>query len=104
VGFGASQAAVRHECMGAADVSIPDGTFAVDESVRKKQRTGCKYCVYDCVFNHSGMDPVNKVGIWKKGTRRICVKKHSLQFQNNNGQFFICDAENMEQCHFYKPA
>jgi hypothetical protein len=93
---------IEHNIICSDDTAV-DKQLVKDTGMHKQSKKQCRYCVYDGVFTHSGMDPVNKVGIWKKGTRQICVKKHSLKYQNNTGQFYICDMENMEMCHFYKP-
>ncbi len=67
------------------------------------ERLKCKYCVYDGIFEHDGFDPVNKRGVWKKGKKRICTKRQSLESQNNNGVWYVCDIKNMKKCHFFEP-
>lgn len=67
-----------------------------------KAKTDCKFCVNDGVFEHDGFDPTHKKGIWKKGKRKICIKKLSMQAQNNKGVWYICDKARMHECHFYE--
>ena len=72
-------------------------------SKQPREELECKHCAYDGTFKHDGFDPVNKKGVWEKGERRICVKRHSLETQNNKGTWYICDKERIKKCHFFEP-
>lgn len=67
-----------------------------------KELVECKFCVFDGLFEHDGFDPTHKKGVWKKGEKRICTVKLSLEAQNNKGVWFICDKDKMSRCHFYE--
>ncbi len=58
----------------------------------------CVHCVFDSVFEHDGIDPINKKGFWKAKKRLICIYAFSLEFQRNQGSWQICDTEFMQKC------
>lgn len=64
----------------------------------------CKYCSCDATFVHDGFDPIYRKGIWQKHKLdNVCVKKMSIDEQNNKGKWMLCDVSCMDNCHFYEP-
>lgn len=64
----------------------------------------CKFCSCDATFVHDGFDPIYRKGIWQRHRLdNVCVKKMSIEEQNNRGKWMICDLSSMGKCHFYEP-
>ena len=65
----------------------------------------CRFCSCDATFVHDGMDPIYRKGVWEKHKLdNVCIKKMSIEEQNNKGKWMLCDTGCMHKCHFYEPA